>query len=180
MTDAAILRAVLDLVAEVGVPGVTLAEVARRAGVARATVYLRWPSRAALVGAAAKAAAGGRPFALRGNLERDIHTGAMFLREVFGAPYFKAILPELLRAVLADPQEISFDALAPNREGLAAEYRALAEASGFDPGLAPELVFDVLFGAGLAHLFATGEIATEAYSRQIADLLIAGLRRREG
>jgi AcrR family transcriptional regulator len=177
-TDATILRAVLTLIGEVGVAGVTVTEVARRAGVARATVYLRWRSRAALVGAAAKAAAGGRPFELSGDLERDIRRGAEFLETVFGAPYFNAILPELIRAVLADPQEIAFDALAPNREGLATEYRTLAAAQGFDPAIEPHLLFDLLFGSSLARVFATGAAPSPEHSRQIAEVVTAGLKHR--
>ena len=161
---------------EVGVSAVTVAGVARRAGVARATVYLRWPSRAALVGAASKAVAGGTPFALTGDLAGDIRRGSGFLEAVFGAPYFNAILPELIRAVLADPQEITFDALAPNRQGMAAEYRALAAAQGFDPTIEPHLLFDLLFGAALARLFATGTAPSPEDSRQIADVVTAGLR----
>ena len=170
----------MHLIGEVGVAGVTVAEVARRAGVARATVYLRWPSRAALVGAAAKAAAGGRPFELTGDLERDIRRGAAFLETVVGAPYFNAILPELIRAVLADPQEIAFDALAPNREGLATEYRMLASAQGFDASIEPQLPFDLLFGSALAHVFATGAAPSPAHSGEIADVVIAGLKHRAG
>jgi AcrR family transcriptional regulator len=177
-TDATILEAVLNLMGDVGVAGVTVAEVARRAGVARATVYLRWPSRAALVGAAAKAVAGGKPFELTGDLERDIRRGAAFLETVFGAPYFNAILPELMRAVLADPQEITFDDLAPNREGLATEYRELAATQGFDGSIEPQLPFDLLFGSALAHLLATGTGPSPDYSRQVADVVIAGLKRR--
>jgi AcrR family transcriptional regulator len=177
-TDATILQAVLTLIGEVGVAGVTVAEVARRAGVARATVYLRWPSRAALVGAATKAVAGGKPFELTGDLERDIRRGATFLETVVGAPYFNAIVPELIRAVLADPQEIAFDALAPNREGLAAEYWMLAAAQGFDPRIEPHLLFDLLFGTALAHVLATGAAPTPEDSRQIAEVVIAGLQHR--
>lgn len=176
-TDASILQAVLDVVSDVGVSGVTVAEVARRAGVARATVYLRWPSRAALVGAASKAVAGGEPFPLTGDLERDIRSGADFVRQVIDAPYFKAILPELIRAVLANPPEIAFDALAPNREGLARAYRDFAAAQGFDARIEPHLPFDALFGAALAHLLATGSGPSEAHVRQIAEVVIAGLRR---
>jgi AcrR family transcriptional regulator len=175
-TDGAILDAVLGIVAEKGVSGVTVTGVAARAGVARATVYLRWPSRAALVGAAAKAVAGGDPFALSGDLERDIWAGAAFLETVFAAPYFAGILPELVRATLATPAEVSFDALAPNRQGLAAEYRREAAAQGFDTEVDPTLVFDLYFGAGLAHLLATGEAPSPAYVRQLAEVVVRGLR----
>ena len=48
-TDRAILEATLDVLAEVGYVGLTLGEVARRAGVGRPTLYRRWPSKARLV-----------------------------------------------------------------------------------------------------------------------------------
>ncbi|WP_066907098.1 TetR/AcrR family transcriptional regulator [Millisia brevis] len=49
---AAAHRAVLELVAEVGYEGFELADVARRAGLNKTTVYRRWPSKADLVGRA--------------------------------------------------------------------------------------------------------------------------------
>jgi AcrR family transcriptional regulator len=177
-TDAAILRAVLELVAEVGVSGVSVTGVAARAGVARATVYLRWPSRAALVGAAAKAVAGGDPFVLTGDIERDVRAGAGFVREVLAAPYFSGILPELMRAALAKPPEVSFEALAPNRESLADEYRREASIQGYDPTVDPHLAFDLLFGSGLSYLFATGEAPSPEYIRHLADVIVAGLKAR--
>ena len=177
-TDGAILRAVLDAVSEKGISGVTVTGVAERAGVARATVYLRWPSRAALVGAAAKAVAGGDPFDLSGDIERDIRDGAEFLQVVFAAPYFAGILPELVRAVLAKPPEVSFDELAPNRQGIAAEYQREARAQGFDPDVDPNLAFDLFFGAFLSHLLATGAAPSPAYVRQLADVTVLGLKAR--
>jgi AcrR family transcriptional regulator len=177
-TDEAILRAVLEIVARKGVSGVTVTGVAARAGVARATVYLRWPSRAALVGAAAKAVVGGDPFVLSGDLERDVRAGCDFIQTIFEAPYFSGILPELMRATLANPPEVDFNTLAPNRMGLATEYRHEAERQGFDPTIDPDLVFDILFGAGLAHLFATGTPPSREYVSQLATILTEGLRAR--
>ncbi len=48
--DRAILAAARDCVQEFGVKRTTLAEVARRAGVSRPTVYRRWPDTRALIG----------------------------------------------------------------------------------------------------------------------------------
>lgn len=177
-TDGAILRAVLDVVAEKGVSGVTVTGVAARAGVARATVYLRWPSRAALVGAATKAVAGGDPFVLSGDLERDIREGAAFLASVLAAPYFTGILPELVRAVLTRPPEVSFDALSPNRLGIAVEYAREAAAQGFDPDIAATIPFDLFFGAALSHLLATGAAPSREHMRQLADVVVLGLKAR--
>jgi AcrR family transcriptional regulator len=46
--DRAILRAATDLLAERGLAGMSMEEVAARAGVGKATVYRRWRSRGAL------------------------------------------------------------------------------------------------------------------------------------
>src|SRR5215210_5616603 len=96
-TDAAIVRAAVELITELGVDGTTLTAVADRAGVARATVYLRWPTRSALIGAAARAAVGGQPFTVSGDIEQDIRTGAEFIQQVFDLPTFPALLPEIVR-----------------------------------------------------------------------------------
>src|ERR1700685_2595212 len=46
--DRAILRAATELLAERGLAGMSMEEVAARAGVGKATVYRRWRSRGAL------------------------------------------------------------------------------------------------------------------------------------
>lgn len=51
-SDDAILRATLDVIAEEGVAGLTVETVAARAGIAKATIYRHWGSRAALIRAA--------------------------------------------------------------------------------------------------------------------------------
>ncbi|MEV7602557.1 TetR/AcrR family transcriptional regulator [Kitasatospora sp. NPDC089797] len=50
-TDDAILDAAADLVVHLGVRRTQLAEIARRAGVSRPTVYRRWPDVQAVIGA---------------------------------------------------------------------------------------------------------------------------------
>lgn len=47
--DAAVLAVALELLADVGYAGLTMEHVAARAEVSKATVYLRWPNKAALV-----------------------------------------------------------------------------------------------------------------------------------
>ncbi|MGW6915482.1 TetR/AcrR family transcriptional regulator [Kitasatospora sp. NPDC054939] len=50
-TDDAILDAAADLIVQLGPGRVQLAEIARRAGVSRPTVYRRWPDVRAVIGA---------------------------------------------------------------------------------------------------------------------------------
>jgi AcrR family transcriptional regulator len=161
---------------ERGVAGTTVSAVAKRAGVARATVYLRWPSRDALVGAATKAVAGGRALALTDDIERDISTGADYVQRVVASREFAALLPELVRSVIASPPEVDFNVFAPNRISFAKAYMRLAGASGFDPTIEPTLVFDILFGTAIAYLLATGRGPTKRYLRQAARVIVAGLR----
>ena len=47
--DAAILDATLELIDETGLTGLSVESVAARAGVGKATIYRRWPSKEALV-----------------------------------------------------------------------------------------------------------------------------------
>src|SRR5436190_19214651 len=47
--DEAILAAAVDLLAEIGFARLTMEQVAARAGVGKASLYLRWPNKVALV-----------------------------------------------------------------------------------------------------------------------------------
>lgn len=47
--ERAIIEATLDLLAEVGIAGMSIEQVAARAGVGKATIYRRWPNKDALI-----------------------------------------------------------------------------------------------------------------------------------
>src|SRR5262245_43841558 len=176
--DAAIVRAAVELMTEGGVEATTLTAVAERAGVARATVYLRWPTRSALIGAAARAAAGGQPLQLTGDIEHDIRIGSAFIQQNFELPSTQAILPAIVRGALAKPPELRFDSVAPRRSAFAALYAAGAESAGFDAGVDPHLAFDILLGTALLHLIANGRAMSPAEAHRLAEVVIKGLRRR--
>jgi len=175
--DAAIVRAAVELMTEGGVQATTLTAVAQRAGVARATVYLRWPTRSALIGAAARAAVGGQVLPLTGDVEQDIRVGASWMQRVFDLPTTAAMLPEIIRGVLANPPELSFDAVAPRRREFARLYAEGAEAGGFDPTVDPHLGFDIILGTGLVRLFANRRAMSPAEAERLAEVIIQGLRR---
>jgi AcrR family transcriptional regulator len=174
--DAAIIRAAVELMTELGVQGTTLTAVADRAGVARATVYLRWPTRSALIGAAARAAVGGRTLPLSGAIADDIRVAAGFLQQVFASPTFPAILPEIVRGVLANPPEVAFEAVAPRRRELARIYRENAAEQGYETEVDPNLAFDMLLGTAIAHLLANGRPMSEDDAADLAEVVIEGLR----
>lgn len=175
-TDAAIIRAAVELMTEKGVQGTTLTAVADRAGVARATVYLRWPSRSALIGAAARAAVGGQLLQLTGDIDADLRFASAFIRRVFDIPTFPAMLPEIVRGVLANPPELAFDSVAPRRREFARLYREGAAAQGFETEIDPHLPFDLVLGTAIAHLLANRRSMTDAEAADLAEIVINGLR----
>lgn len=175
-SDAAIVRAAVELMIEGGVDATTLTAVAKRAGVARATVYLRWPTRSALIGAAARAAVGGQVFPITDDVEQNIRAGASFIQRVFELRSTSAMLPEIVRGVLSNPPELSFDAVAPRRRDFARIYRDGAEAAGLDPTIDPHLPFDMLLGTAIAHLLANARPMSTGEAAELAEVVIAGLR----
>lgn len=174
--DDAILRATLELLAEVGLEGTTIRAIAERANVARATIYLRWPNRDALITAAVKLTMGGPPFPMTGDLEEDLRRGADRARKVFAQAEFQAVLPEIIRALLARQPATTYDALAPNRRKMADEYAKLAAATGLRSDVDPDVVVDLIIGGHLNHLLATGRAPSEKVSRQMVEVVITGLR----
>jgi AcrR family transcriptional regulator len=94
--DAAVLTAAVDLLAEVGYSRLTMEQVAGRAGVSKASLYLRWPNKVALVAEAMQARANvAPPIPDTGNLADDMrhylrslmrsrHRGARALAAVSG------------------------------------------------------------------------------------------------
>ena len=176
-TDEAILKATLDLIAEGGIPAATIAGVSARTGVARGSIYLRWPNRDALVAAAIRRAIGRQPFDLSGDLVVDIHRGAEQARAILSERLFRTVLPPLIARLLADGQaSITYDALFPNRRRLADEYRALAATSGFRDDVDPFLPFDMVIGAMLNRLLATGRPPSRAVALETADAVLASVR----
>lgn len=176
-----VLDAAIRLLAERGIEGTTMSAVVERSGVARATVYLRWPNRQALLTAAIRRAMG-RPV-LKGtdDVERDIRAGAERVREIFGSPSFRSVFPAVVAALTHDGPEdatITYDVIAPGRMVLADVYRRLAAAQGFRDDVSPELVIDLVTGANIGHYLATGQAPSEAIGHQILEIVFDGLRRR--
>jgi len=177
-TDAAILQAVIELLAEAGLRGTTVDAVATRAGVARATVYLRWPTRDALLAAAARQALGQPIYPLTGHFATDLGSGASRARHALAQPLFVAIFPELARGLLARSPATDYDEIAPNRQRLARELRATAVAEDYRTDVDSTLPFDLIVGATLNHLLATGSTPSEADTARMVEVVVDGLRRR--
>ncbi len=176
--DHAILRAATDLFAERGLPGMSIEEVAARAGVGKATVYRRWPTKGALALDAFLALyQGQQPEPDTGSLRGDVLAA---LRGWVGAVTQTAagqMLAGLIAAVQHDPE------LAENwRDRVIAPLRARhfvmldrAIARGeIPPDTDKDVVLDLLFGAGYHRLLLGHQPLEDAFVRRVVETIVAG------
>ena len=100
---AAVLAATGDVLAEHGLVGVDLTEVARRAGVGRTTVYRRWGTPAALVAdLLEEMAEGSEPRTDTGTLVGDLEANALLVQRTLDDPRQGRLFAALIAAAITD------------------------------------------------------------------------------
>lgn len=179
--DRRILDAAAAILGERGFAGLTTSAVIERSGVARATVYRRYPTRDSLLMAAASAIKGRPPYALTGDIAADLATGGRNAVAIFAEPRFRQFLPAFVAEAVSDPAmaRTVIGRLAPNHGNVAAQYAEGAETQGMRTDIHPEVVPTMLIGSMLYRLISTGEPADERFADQVVDVLVRGLRSSE-
>ena len=176
--DTAILSATRTLLAERGWADLTIAEVAARAGVAKTTLYRRWPGKADLVVDAMAE--------LFSHLE--VVDGGSMLQDALATvgQYVKLLeLPETQAALLALASEADRDCLlrekvrsqviGPQRR-LVHEAWERACARGEVEGQTDiDLIFDMICGTLVHRILIKGEPVDEAYLTRFVTVLLAGV-----
>jgi AcrR family transcriptional regulator len=179
-TDDAILRATVELLATGGLEATSIRAVSERSGAARASIYLRWPNRDALISAALRHAIGREPHRLSGVIATDLQRGAEQTRAILAQPLFAAVMPALIRELIGDDPArdrwATYDALFPNRARFADEYDRLAADQGYRTDVDRDLPADIVIGAFFSRLVATGRAPSARFGREVVDLVLAGLR----
>jgi AcrR family transcriptional regulator len=176
--DRAILDATLDLLIEEGYSGVTIEGVAARAGVAKTTIYRRWPSKAEMVVEAIGATAEKLPIPKVGSTRAGLaKTLAHTISRMSADPSAGRILMGLAAETCRN-EELA-DAV---RRGIVEKRRramfALLErgiAQGeIRPDIDLDLVADMLGGPVLFRLLLGGDMDPRIASRAV-DMLIEGI-----
>jgi AcrR family transcriptional regulator len=174
----AILDATIDLLAEVGFSGLTVEGVAQRAGVGKATIYRRWPSKLPLV----VEAFGGLPRLEdvdTGDLATDLKTMLRQYLQLFNDTPLAAILPSLAgeRAHNEALSELFDPVLTGRRRPLSAALARAVERGELPADLDLELAGDLVVGPIAVKLFFTGGKLSPRMVGPMVDLALAGLRK---
>jgi AcrR family transcriptional regulator len=160
--DAAILSAALAELIERGVAAVSIEQVARRAGVTRATVYRRFPDKTQLLIATMEAAYGDPP---RTPEIRDVEHVVTGWAQVIADPRQRRLLRRLYGAVEDSPElaRVYQDLFGRHRDQARRDVFARAvEAGQLPAGTDLDVLLDLLTGAVWQHLATRPDTNTAA------------------
>ncbi|MFI9270355.1 TetR/AcrR family transcriptional regulator [Kitasatospora sp. NPDC052896] len=180
--DRAILDATREALAELGWGGLTIGHVATRAGVAKTTLYRRWPSKNELVVDAVASLFDELEMADLGSLQADMEAVVAQFAALLVRPESQAALlalfaegsrdPELRRRIrerIVDPQKRLV------RQGLSQALDRGELARDRDEAVAAEhidIIFDTIAGTVEHRILVTGQPATQEWIRRFTTLLL--------
>jgi AcrR family transcriptional regulator len=176
----AILDATLELLQEVGFSSLTVEGVASRAGVGKATIYRRWPSKLPLV----VEAFGQLP------AFEDVDTGALatdlkamltrYLREFISTP-LATVYPSLAAERAHNPElgQVLDPVLRSRRRPLEAALQRAVARGEVSPRVDLDLAGDLLVGPIAVRLFFRGMKIHPDMVDPMVDLALGGIRRLE-
>jgi AcrR family transcriptional regulator len=177
--DLSILEAATTLLAERGLAGMSMEEVAARAGVGKATVYRRWPSRGALALDAFMSEFRSQltvpdTGSLRGDLFASLRAWCRAVSKTRAGRMLAGLIAEAQR----DPQlavawrERVFEPLREQQKSLVARAARRGEIA-LDTDA--DVVLDLVFGAAYHRLLQGHLPLNDRFARQVVDLVMDGL-----
>lgn len=172
--DRAIVDATADLLAELGYDRLTMEAVAARAGVAKTTLYRRWPSKAVLVADAfAIRAERHLPVPDSGELAVDLHRYLVAVAERLASPTGRAMLGTVAAGIrvpeLAELLRERF--VASRRAAIAGLLRRGIDAGQADPDLDVDLAVDLLVAPLYYRRLVSGQPTDEPFvARLVASM----------
>jgi AcrR family transcriptional regulator len=175
-TDQAIFAAAADLIRERGYDGFSMAAVADRAGVAKTTVYRRWPTRSHLVLATMSSVMSRVGLFDTGDVHADLASFARSLATALRAPGTLRLVAELALASAQRPELADgFHRLFTQRRAAAlATVEQAAAAGQLRPGVDPDLLIDQVSGALHYRMMVSGEGPSDAYAERLVGAVLDG------
>jgi AcrR family transcriptional regulator len=178
--DRAIMAAALELLAERGIAGMSIEEVASRAGVGKATIYRRWSSKGALALDAFLAEfRQQQPLPDTGSLRGDLRASLRAWVRAVTHTQVGRILADLIGEAQHD-KDLAVSYRERVLEPLRQQHRIMLDraiARGEIPADTDrEVALDLMFGAAQHRLLLGHLPLTERFVRQVVDVIVAGLQ----
>ena len=170
--DRAILDAALVEYATNGLDGMSVDAVAARAGVSKATIYRRYPSKAELVVAAANAAAEEQaPVPDTGSLRADLDVALRNLRKLLHDPVVGPAKRMLLNDALRNDEiaRMHGESVRGRRNAMKEMYRRGIERGELRPGIDLEFACDFVSAPMFYRHLVSGASISDAYIDQLVD-----------
>lgn len=175
--DRAIIDAIVDLLVERGYREVTIEAVAARAGVAKTTIYRRWPSKAGMVVEAITACK--KDCLQEGGAEDDGVAGTLVgMLSHLSCSRVARILTGLA-VEMAHNTELAIAVreglVRPNQEVVYGVLRRGVEAGEVRPDVDLEVVADLLVGPSFFRLLVSGGEVSPMLAAKTVDLVLRGI-----
>ena len=175
----AIVRATLELLVEVGFERLTMEQVQRRAGVGKATIYRRWPSRASLLLDTAHRMGLEPALVDTGSLRDDLVQIMAQLGTKLRDTAAGRILPGVIAEAAVNPEmrEVLGRFIRDRRSRPRQAVQRGVDRGELPPDTDVELLLDVLGGTVFYREMVSGEPADEAFVERLVDRLLASFDR---
>ncbi|MEU0332479.1 TetR/AcrR family transcriptional regulator [Streptomyces sp. NPDC006193] len=183
--DAAILAATREALVELGWSGLTLGDVAARAGVAKTTLYRRWAGKRELLVDAVAELFDELELPDRGSLAADIEGVVLQFAAILARPEAKSGLMAAVAEATRDDalRERLRASVVDRQKRLVLEGRARAQQRGELPpepdprefARTVDLIFDMVAGAVVHRTLVSGKPADEEWVRSFTRVLLLGL-----
>jgi len=183
VSEEAILNATLCLLKEKPLRDITVEEIAKKAGVGKATIYKWWPSKAYVaLDAFLRKLNRMVPTPDTGSAENDFKEQLYSLISFYTSPTGTGrIFSQFLAEGQSDPEFAALFRerfLKPRREVVGVIFDRGVKRGEIDPSLDRELVLDLIYGPAILRLMAGHAPLDHKTSEAIISALFAGLREK--
>lgn len=173
--DEAVLAATVELLGDGGIAGLSMDQVARRAGVGKSTIYRRWASKEELV-LEALSSAPPLPVPDTGTVRGDLLAYAMLLAELASKPR-SDVLPHLIEASCYDERlRASLNDYSRSRQRVLRSILDRGVARGeIDETADREIIIDMLSGTFFYRRLVSGESFSRRFATRLVDAALRSI-----
>lgn len=179
--NSAILGAARELLVEVGYAGLSMEAVAARARVSKPTLYLRYPSKGAVVWDAVFGKTKTLAMPDTGDLLADLREAFQWAVAEFAAPEARGALPGMLAELTSSPelaQSVRARVIEPEYDRVRGLLERAQRRGEIRADADLPLAIDAFIGTALARATVLDHPLDDAFAARLVELLVTGLAPR--